>query len=172
MPFQIGNKLAARGGKFGHELHKAITQGDPEKLRRIAEKLLELAEGGDLAAIRELADRLDGKSAQTVYASLEHSVDVGSGESIESRLNALAERRAGGSFADRIDRALAGRVPAIDQARALAESPPIQAAENVQAELNEPPRLPARKAPKMIEHDMLAAYRGHRVEPYYEPDAC
>ena len=33
---------------------------------RIAEKLAEKAEDGDLAAIRELADRLDGKPAQVI----------------------------------------------------------------------------------------------------------
>jgi hypothetical protein len=35
-------------------------------LRRIAEKLAEKAEEGDLAAIREIADRLDGKPTQQV----------------------------------------------------------------------------------------------------------
>ena len=39
---------------------------DPLRLRRIAEKLAILAEEGDLAAIRELADRLDGKPAQVI----------------------------------------------------------------------------------------------------------
>ena len=38
-------------------------RGDPLRLRRIAEKLAEKAEEGDLAAIREVADRLDGKPA-------------------------------------------------------------------------------------------------------------
>ena len=38
------------------------------KLREIARKLIEKAETGDLQAIKELADRLDGRPAQ----SLEH----------------------------------------------------------------------------------------------------
>ena len=38
----------------------------PLRLRRIAEKLTEKAEEGDLAAIRELADRLDGKPVQMI----------------------------------------------------------------------------------------------------------
>jgi hypothetical protein len=41
-------------------------RGNPLALRRIAAKLVERAEGGDLAAIREIADRLDGKPAQVV----------------------------------------------------------------------------------------------------------
>jgi hypothetical protein len=41
--------------------------GDDHRcLRRIARKLLELAEGGDLGAIKELADRIDGKPTQMV----------------------------------------------------------------------------------------------------------
>jgi hypothetical protein len=41
-------------------------RSDPLRLRRIADKLAEKAEEGDLAAIRELADRLDGKPAQVI----------------------------------------------------------------------------------------------------------
>ena len=41
-------------------------RGDPLRLRRIAEKLAGEAEEGDLAAIREIADRLDGKPAQVI----------------------------------------------------------------------------------------------------------
>jgi hypothetical protein len=48
---------------FNSALRLAL-RGDPLRLRRIAEKLAEKAEEGDLAAIRELADRLDGKPAQ------------------------------------------------------------------------------------------------------------
>jgi hypothetical protein len=48
---------------FNDALRIAL-RGDPLRLRRIAEKLAEKAEDGDLAAIRELADRLDGKPAQ------------------------------------------------------------------------------------------------------------
>ena len=50
---------------FNDALRIAL-RGDPLRLRRIAEKLAEKAEEGDLAAIRELADRLDGKPAQTI----------------------------------------------------------------------------------------------------------
>jgi hypothetical protein len=50
---------------FAEALRLAL-HGDPLRLRRIAEKLAEKAEEGDLAAIRELADRLDGKPVQAV----------------------------------------------------------------------------------------------------------
>jgi ribosomal protein L17 len=41
-------------------------QGDAEKLRRIADKLLAMAEDGDIQAMKEVGDRLDGKPAQSV----------------------------------------------------------------------------------------------------------
>ena len=50
---------------FNDALRIAL-RGDPLRLRRIAEKLAEKAEEGDLAAIRELADRLDGKPVQVI----------------------------------------------------------------------------------------------------------
>jgi len=45
---------------------KIALKRDPRRLPRIAEKLAEKAEQGDLAAIREIADRLDGKPAQVI----------------------------------------------------------------------------------------------------------
>ena len=50
---------------FNDALRIAL-RGDPLRLRRIADKLAEKAEEGDLAAIRELADRLDGEPAQVI----------------------------------------------------------------------------------------------------------
>ena len=48
---------------FNDALRIAL-RGDPLRLRRIADKLATLAEEGDLGAIREVADRLDGKPLQ------------------------------------------------------------------------------------------------------------
>jgi hypothetical protein len=50
---------------FNDALRIAL-RGDPLRLRRIADKLATLAEDGDLGAIREVADRLDGKPAQVI----------------------------------------------------------------------------------------------------------
>ena len=41
-------------------------RSNPHALRRIAAKLIERAEEGELAAIREIGDRLDGKPAQVI----------------------------------------------------------------------------------------------------------
>src|SRR5690242_12838526 len=50
---------------FNDALRIALRR-DPLRLHRIAERLADKAEEGDLAAIREIADRLDGKPAQVV----------------------------------------------------------------------------------------------------------
>jgi hypothetical protein len=42
----------------------AIKDGDPLRLRKLAEKVVAMAEGGDMSAITEIANRLDGKPAQ------------------------------------------------------------------------------------------------------------
>ena len=44
-------------------------QNDAQKLRAIADKLVEMAQAGDVSAMRELGDRLDGKPAQQVQLS-------------------------------------------------------------------------------------------------------
>jgi hypothetical protein len=51
---------------------------DPRHLRTIARKLIEMAEGGDLQAIKEVGDRLDGNCAQVIErgdARLEDTTD-------------------------------------------------------------------------------------------------
>lgn len=57
------------------ELKQAIgigVDGQPvTKLRKIAEMLVSKAMGGDMAAIKEVADRTDGKPVQAVEASVE-----------------------------------------------------------------------------------------------------
>jgi len=47
-------------------LRLAVLSGGGRRLRVIVEKLLERAEGGDLQAIREIFDRLDGRPVQSI----------------------------------------------------------------------------------------------------------
>ena len=49
-------------------VNEAYEDGDRKKLRALAEKLVAKALDGDMAAIREIGDRLDGKSPQ--YAEI------------------------------------------------------------------------------------------------------
>jgi hypothetical protein len=51
---------------FTDALRVALLSGGGRRLRIIADKLAEMAEGGDLQAIKEVGDRLDGKCAQTI----------------------------------------------------------------------------------------------------------
>lgn len=50
-------------------LDRAIAQDDGKRLRAAAEKLIDLAASGESWAVKELADRLDGKAAQGVVVS-------------------------------------------------------------------------------------------------------
>jgi hypothetical protein len=65
-----GNEYSSVNNRlWANTLRRAIVQGDGERLRRIAERLLDKAEEGDLPAIRELGDRLDGKAAQAIVGA-------------------------------------------------------------------------------------------------------
>lgn len=62
-----GNTNSSRENRlWANTIRRAVVQGDAERLRRIAEKLLTQAEAGDLQAIKEMGDRLDGKPSQAV----------------------------------------------------------------------------------------------------------
>lgn len=64
---QPGNTNAVGGAPkpFLDALNRAIKQTDGKKLRAAAEKLLDLAAEGEPWAIKELADRTDGKAQQS-----------------------------------------------------------------------------------------------------------
>lgn len=63
----IGNTKSSKDNRlWRNTIQRAIAQGDPERLRKIAEALLNKAAEGDMAAIKELGDRLDGKTAQQI----------------------------------------------------------------------------------------------------------
>lgn len=65
-----GNDYSSKNNRlWTNTLRRAIVQGDGEKLRRIADRLLEMAEEGNIQAIRELGDRLEGKAAQAIVGS-------------------------------------------------------------------------------------------------------
>src|SRR6267142_785048 len=72
---------------FADALRLEICAGnDPRYLRAIARKLIEMAETGDLQAIKEVGDRLDGKCAQTIERGDVVTVEMLS----DAELNAIA----------------------------------------------------------------------------------
>ncbi len=80
MAFEKGNKAAVGAD---HSSRKIITQAliaelnevDPKskqtRLRKIVLKLIENAEDGDNQAIQHIADRIEGKPAQTIEGNAE-----------------------------------------------------------------------------------------------------
>ena len=69
MAAPLGNKNAVKNRPWAEVINRALIQGDGQRLRTIAEKLLSLAENGDIQALKEVGDRLDGKPAQQVQLS-------------------------------------------------------------------------------------------------------
>lgn len=76
MAAPIGNSNAS--GKqdadrpFRAALRRAIAQDDGLRIRQAAEQLLDLAAGGEQWAVRELADRTDGKPSQAIVGDSEN----------------------------------------------------------------------------------------------------
>lgn len=72
----IGNKNAQKGRVWNDQLRRAIIQDDGRRLRASVEQLLNLASNGEPWAIKELADRLDGrtKHANALEASEEPEI--------------------------------------------------------------------------------------------------
>jgi hypothetical protein len=91
-----GNSNAAgrKNKPFNAALLRAIAQddqGDANKLRRAAEQLLTLASQGESWAIKELADRLDGKSIQQVTGTV--GITDMTEEELDRRIEQFEQRR-------------------------------------------------------------------------------
>lgn len=70
-----GNTNSSKDNRlWANTIKRAVTQSDSKRLRAIAEALLTKAEEGDISAIKEIGDRLDGKAAQLIEA--DHSGTV------------------------------------------------------------------------------------------------
>ena len=63
----IGNQNSSKTNRlWGETIKRAALHNDAEKLRKIADKLLDLAADGDMSAIKEFGDRFDGKATQAI----------------------------------------------------------------------------------------------------------
>ena len=69
MAAPLGNKNAVKNRPWSEAINRALLADDGKRLRGIAEKIVTLAEGGDVQALKEIGDRLDGKPAQQVQLS-------------------------------------------------------------------------------------------------------
>lgn len=76
-PGQSGNPTGgAKAKQFLSSLNRAIVQEDGKRLRAAAEQLLDQAAAGEQWAIKELADRLDGKAAQAITGDSENPLTL------------------------------------------------------------------------------------------------
>ena len=81
MPFEKGNQLRANSMRWQTAIDNALNKRSASRkdkldaLDVLAEKLLERADEGDMTALKELGDRIDGKSRQAIDldANLNHT---------------------------------------------------------------------------------------------------
>lgn len=70
---QPGNNNAERGKRWRDAIAKAIEERSRQRkvdaIEQLAEKLLSQCDEGNIVALKELGDRLDGKAAQSVMLS-------------------------------------------------------------------------------------------------------
>lgn len=72
-----GNTNSNRNNRlWADTIKRACIQGDGDQLRKIAEKLIEKAIEGDIQAIKELGDRIDGRAMQAVEAIVEANLII------------------------------------------------------------------------------------------------
>jgi ribosomal protein L17 len=61
-----GNPTGKSKTKILTDQLKALLVQDPKRVRNIADKVIELAEGGDLEATKLIFERLEGRVSQTI----------------------------------------------------------------------------------------------------------
>ncbi len=83
MAFEKGNKLGAKGAAKRQErrewdavLRRAALRNSAKGLNDAAEALLSQCAAGDVGAIKELGERIDGKVAQAIDANLSGDLTI------------------------------------------------------------------------------------------------
>ncbi len=72
-----GNRNASKDNRLWKEtIHRVVTQGGSKRLRAAAEKLVARAEEGDVRALIELGDRIDGKVPQSITAEVSADLTI------------------------------------------------------------------------------------------------
>lgn len=77
----VGNKNAAKAKVWHAAIMRALERRKPaderiQAIDELADKLIELVAKGDLAALKEFGDRLDGKPAQIIAGDPEAPLEV------------------------------------------------------------------------------------------------
>lgn len=72
-----GNKNSSKNNRvWGKLVKKLAIQEDHKRLHRVAEALFKKAEDGDIASIRELGDRIDGRAEQTISGDSDAPITI------------------------------------------------------------------------------------------------
>jgi hypothetical protein len=72
-----GNKHSSKENRvWGKVVRKLAVQEDYKRIHNVAEALFRKAEDGDIAAIKELGDRIDGKSEQTISGDSDQPITI------------------------------------------------------------------------------------------------
>ena len=81
MAAPLGNQNAVKGKRWAQAIERALERRSRREqidaLDRLAEKLLSVCDAGDLAALKELGDRLDGKANQSISGPDGTAIPVG-----------------------------------------------------------------------------------------------
>ena len=72
---QPGNNNAAKGKLFTDALVKFAKQ-NPDKRDRVIAKIYDMALDGNMMAIKEIIDRVEGKPKQSIEAEVDQSITV------------------------------------------------------------------------------------------------
>jgi hypothetical protein len=73
----LGHTNSSKNNRLWADIiRKLAVQEDYKNLHAMAEKLFEKAQEGDLSAMKEIGDRLDGKPMQMVEQKTEHSGNI------------------------------------------------------------------------------------------------
>lgn len=72
----IGNRNSSTDNRLWADTIRRVAIQDGDRLRKIVEKTYRMAEEGDMQAIKEIGDRLDGKPHQTIAAEVDSNVTV------------------------------------------------------------------------------------------------
>jgi len=88
---QPGNNNYQKGSIWNDALRRAIAQDDGKRIRAAAEKLIDLASEGTPWAVKELADRLDGKAFQSIALSGELAITKKAEDLSDDELAAIVD---------------------------------------------------------------------------------
>lgn len=73
----LGNQNSVKQNRWWADtLKRALLQEDGKKLRALAEKLIAKAEEGDIAALKEIGDRVDGKAPQAITGDPDNEAPI------------------------------------------------------------------------------------------------